>query len=69
MYNIYIYMCISKERFFIEHTQLFLVRDPKFQSFYLLPMIDKWLLDVSVKLVISNRGFYTENVSLFLDFH
>ena len=47
----------------------FLVKDPKFARFYLLPKIHKRLHDVPGRPVISNCGFYTENMSSFLDFH
>ena len=47
----------------------FLVKDPKFARFYLLPKIHKRLNDVPGRPVISNCGFYTENVSSFLDHH
>ena len=47
----------------------FLVRDPKFARFYLLPKIHKRLHDVPGRPVISNCGYYTENVSSFVDYH
>ena len=47
----------------------FLAKDPKFARFYLLPKIHKRLDNVPGRPVISNRGFYTENVSSFLDHH
>ena len=47
----------------------FLVKDPKFARFYLLPKDHKRLYDVPGRPVISNCGFYTENISSFLDFH
>ena len=47
----------------------FLVKDPKFARFYLLPKVHKRLHDVPGRPVISNCGFYTENISSFLDFH
>ena len=45
----------------------FLVKDPKFARFYLLPKIHKRLNNVPGRPVISNCGFYTENISSFLD--
>ena len=45
------------------------VEEPKFGRFYLLPKIHKKLKSVPGWLVISNSGFYTENISAFLDFH
>ena len=47
----------------------FMVRDPKFARFYLLPKIHRWLHDVPGRPVISNCGYYTESISSFLDFH
>ena len=47
----------------------FLVKDPKFARFYLLPKIHKRLHDVPDRPVISNRGSYTDNISSFLDPH
>ena len=47
----------------------FLVKYPKFARFYLLPKIHKGLHDVPGRPVISNCGFYTENISSFLDHH
>ena len=46
----------------------FLVKDPKFARFYLLPKIHKRLHDVPGRLVISNGGYYTKNISSFLDY-
>ena len=47
----------------------FLVKDPKFGRFNLLPKVHKRLYDLPGRPVISNCGFYTENISSFLDFH
>ena len=47
----------------------FLVKDPKFARFYLLPKIHKRLHDVPGRPVISNCGYYTESISSFLDYH
>ena len=47
----------------------FLVRDPKFARFYLLPKIHKRLHDVPGRPVISNCGYYTENIFSFVDYH
>ena len=44
----------------------FMVKDPKFARFYLLPKIHKRLHDVPGRPVISNCGYYTENISSFL---
>ena len=46
----------------------FLIKDPKFARFYLLPKIHKRLHDVPGRPVISNCT-YTENISSFLDYH
>ena len=43
----------------------FLVKDPKFSRFYLLPKIHKRLHDVPGRTVISNCGYYTENYPHF----
>ena len=47
----------------------FVVEDPEFARFYLSPKIHKRLHDVPGRPVISNCSFYTENISLFLDYH
>ena len=47
----------------------FLVKDPKLERFYLLPKVHKRVYDAPGRPVISNCGFYTENISSFLDFH
>ena len=52
-----------------ENIQYFKVKDPKFASFYLLPKIHKRLYDIPGRPVISNCGYYTENISAILDFH
>ena len=45
----------------------FLVKDPKFASFYLPPKIDKHLHDIPDRPIISNCGICTKNISSFLD--
>ena len=47
----------------------FIMKDPKFAWFYLLPKIHKRLHNVPGRPVISNSGYYTENISSFLDHH
>ena len=47
----------------------FLVKDPKFARFYLLHKTHEHLHNVLSRPVISNCGFYTENISSFLDHH
>ena len=47
----------------------FLVKDPKFARFYLLPKIHKRLHDVPGRPVTLNCGYHTENISSFLDYH
>ena len=47
----------------------FVADDPKFARFYLLPKIHKRLHIVPGRPVISNCGFYTENISSLLDYH
>ena len=44
----------------------FLVNNPKLGRFYLLPKIHKRLQNMPGRLVISNSGYYTENISAFL---
>ena len=48
---------------------IFFNKDPKFARFYLLPEIHKRLNNVPDWPVISNCGYYTENISYFLDYH
>ena len=52
-----------------ETIKYFEVKDLKFASFYLLPKIHKQLNNVPSRPVISNCGYYTENISAFSDFH
>ena len=52
-----------------ETIKYFEVKDPKFARFYLLPKIHKRLNNVPGRPVISNCGYYTENISGFSDFH
>ena len=52
-----------------DKVKYFMVKYPKFARFYLLPKIHKRLHDVPGRPVISNCGYYTENISSFLDFH
>ena len=47
----------------------FIVKDSKFVRFYLLAKIYKRLHDVPGRPLISNCGFYSENISSFLDYH
>ena len=46
-----------------------MVKDPTFSRFYLLPKVYKRLHDVPGWCVISNWGYYNENISSFLEFH
>ena len=52
-----------------ETLDYFLVNNPKLGRFYLLPKIHKRLHNVPGRPVISDSGYYTENISSFLDFH
>ena len=52
-----------------ETLDYFLVNNPKLGRFYLLPKIHKMLYNVPRRLVISNSGYYTENISAFLEYH
>ena len=47
----------------------FIIKDANFARFYLLPKSHKGLYNVPRRPVISNSGYYTENISSFLDFH
>ena len=47
----------------------FLVNNAKLGRFYLLPKIHKRLHNVPGRPVISNSGYYTENMSAFLEYH
>ena len=47
----------------------FMVNNPKLGRFYLLPKIHKRLENVPGRPVISNSGYFTENISSFVDFH
>ena len=46
----------------------FMMKNPKLARFYLLPKILKRLHNVPGRPVIPNCGYYTENISSFLDF-
>ena len=52
----------------IDTLNYFFVKDAKFARFYLLPKTHKRLYNVPRRPVISNCGYYTENISSFLDF-
>ena len=47
----------------------FKVENPKFARFCLLPKIHKHLFNIPSRPVVSNCGYYTENISSFLDYH
>ena len=47
----------------------FLIKDAKFAKIYLLRKIHKRLHNVTGRPVVLNCGYYTENISSFLDFH
>ena len=51
-----------------DNLEYFFNKDPKFARFYLLPKIHK-RLHVPGRPVISNCGYYMENISSFLDYH
>ena len=53
----------------IDTLNYFLIKDAKFARFYLLPKIHKRLYNLPGRPVISNCGYFTENISSFLDFH
>ena len=52
-----------------ETIKYFEVKDSKIARFYLLPKLHKQLNNVPGRPVIFNCGYYTENISAFLDFH
>ena len=52
-----------------DYLDYFIMKDPKFSRFYLLTKIHKRLHDVPGRSVISISGYYTENISAFLDHH
>ena len=52
-----------------ETLDYFLISNPKLGRFYLLPKIHKRLCNVPERPVISNSGYYTENISAFLEYH
>ena len=52
-----------------DNLEYFFNKDPKFARFYLLPKIHKLLYNVPGRPVISNCGYYTENILSFLDYH
>ena len=52
-----------------DNLEYFFNKDPKFARFYLLPKIHKRLHNVPGRPVISNCGYYTENISSFLEYH
>lgn len=47
----------------------FSVNNPNLGRPFSLPMIHKRVLDMPGRPVISNSGFYTENVSSFIEYH
>ena len=52
-----------------DNLDYFIMKDPKFARFYLLPKIHKRLHNAPGRPVISNSGYFTENISSFLDHH
>ena len=60
----------SKEKLFWpgdflkETLKYFLVKDPKYEKFYLLPKVNRHQDDVLRRPFISNFGFYSETYSL-----
>ena len=49
--------------------EYFFINKLKLGRFYLLPKIHKRLHNVPGRPVISNSGFFTENISAFLEYH
>ena len=58
-----------KEDVCTDTLNYFLIKDAKFARFCLLPKIHERLYNVPGRPVISNCGYYIENISSFLDFH
>ena len=52
-----------------DNLEYFFNKNPKFARFYLLQKIHKRLHNVPGRPVISNCGYYRENISSFLDYH
>ena len=50
-----------------DHLEYFFNMDPRFARFYLLPKIRNRLHNVPGRPIISNFGYYMENISSFLD--
>ena len=51
-----------------ETLEYFFINKPKLGRFYLLPKIHKRLHNVPVRAGTSNSGFFTENISAFLEY-
>ena len=52
-----------------DNLDYFTMKDPKFARFYLPPKIHKRLYNVPGRPVMSNSGYYPENISSFLAHH
>ena len=52
-----------------ETLDYFLVNNPEIGRFYLLPKIHKRLYNVQGGPVISSSGYFTKNISAFLEYH
>ena len=52
-----------------ETLDYFINDNPRIGLFYMLPKIHKRLHNVPGRPVISNCGYFTENISAFLDYH
>ena len=52
-----------------ETLEYYFINKYKLVRFYLLPKIHKRLHNVRGRLVIFNSGFFTENISAFLEYH
>ena len=61
---------VRDRRYISDNTlDYFLVNNLKQGRFYLLPKIHKRLQNVPARFVISISGYYTENISAFVEFH
>ena len=50
-----------------DNLHYFIIKDPKFARFYLLTKVHQKLNNVPGRPVISNIGYYTDNIYTFLD--
>ena len=61
--------CVRNRKDISDETNYFLVNNPKLGRFYLLPKIHKRVYDVSGRPVVSNSGYYAENISAPFEYY